>query len=164
MVTEIGKYSKQEIEHNGSVYDVVEIYKHIAAGNKPFQSVVLAYPELRNNPLHAKKVAAKVRIHPYFKARKDATLDIIAARDADLQLNMLDLAFGARSEKVRFDATKDSLDRVHGAADDGSMNKERPILVFNFGVTDGTPQKAVRRVVGEKPARDANEAEVIDVD
>lgn len=163
MANALGKHSPQIVEHSGFEYDVREIYKYLDGKTKVGVAILRAYPKIKDNPKHVSAVAAKVRLHPYFKARKDATLDIIASRDADLQLNMLDLAFGARSEKVKYDATKDSLDRIHGTSDDGAGNGA-PVLIFNFDMSGGGPQKPVRRVVGEKPVRDAQEGEIIDAD
>lgn len=128
--------TKQTIEHSGFQYDVAKIAEYVEAGMPEKQAVREAHPTVP-----AKSVApilAKVRRHPYYLARKEARLAILENKGPELQQNLLDLAFNARSEMVRANTTINALDRVYGnqAADDA----EKPTFVFNFSFGNPTGQ------------------------
>lgn len=129
-----GIIARQEVEHLGFVYDLRDICSKVEAGMKLRDAIEATYPD--TPAARVKSLATKINKHPYYVARKDVSLQIIREKGGDLQQHALNLAFGARSEIVQADMTKDLMNRVYGdagKADDG----ETPTFVFNFDMRTG---------------------------
>ena len=123
----------QQFTHYGQLYSVYDLCEAMDAGVKPKDAVRKLYPSTPKESIGS--IVKKLKLHPYYLARKDIQLSILKEKGADLQMNLLDLAFNARSEMVRYSATSDSLNRVYGEKnqDDGD---DTPKFVFNFNMGD----------------------------
>lgn len=137
------KRTIHRIEHGGQEYTVNEVIELMSKGNKMSTAIQIAYPNLPK--LAVAPLATKIKKHPYFQAYKDASLKLMENQGAALQQNMLDLAFNSRSDMVKFQATKDSLDRVYGEATE--LGGEKPTMVFNFQFGDNPPKVEARTVI-----------------
>lgn len=133
------KMSKQTVELAGFQYEVDKICNVVDEGVELKDAIRTLHPTLP--PKSIPKIVAKVKKHPYYIARKDLELNILAAKGPDLQQNLLDLAFNARSEMVRANTTVDALDRVYGKKD--QQEADKPQFVFNFSFGDPTGKSAV---------------------
>ncbi|MGV9002389.1 MAG: hypothetical protein ACOH18_05555 [Candidatus Saccharimonadaceae bacterium] len=136
------KRTVQRLEHGGQEYLVDVIVDEMNKGHKLSQAIKNCYPDVPAPTYSA--IATKVKKHPYFVAYKEVSLKLISDKSAALQQNMLDLAFNSRSDMIKYSATKDSLDRIHGEAgkDNGA---EKPLLVFNFSF-GGNNQAPIKQV------------------
>lgn len=129
---DLSRRVRQEFTHLGFLYSVTDLCDAIDAGMKPKDAVRHLYPSTPAASLS--RVVSKLKKHPYYIARRDIELAIIREKSADLQTNLLDLAFNAKSEMVRYSATGDALNRIHGdSADDKTDDKPRFVFNFNMG-------------------------------
>lgn len=139
------KRTVHRIEHYGQEYVVDEILELMNQGMKLSAAIKAAYPVLPKASVAP--LAAKIKKHPYFQAYKDASLKLLHDKGAALQQNALDLAFGARSEMVRADMTKDLMNRVYGSAEEAA-DAAKPTMVFNFSFGNNSqPQKVTKEVI-----------------
>lgn len=137
------------IEHSGYQYEVDKVLAYVDAGMSEKQAVRQAYPELPAKSVQP--LLSKIKKSPYYIAKKDVETSILAAKGAELQNNLLDLAFNARSEMVRLGATDSGLDRIYGKKEE---ELQIPTMTFNFSFGDN------QTTVKVKP--DAIEGEVVD--
>lgn len=130
----LAKKIRQEFTHVGFVYDVTDICQAIDEGRKPVEAIKSLYPSVPKASLP--HLVRKLKKHPYYIAKQDLETAILKEAGPKLQMNLLDLAFNARSEMVKFSATDSALDRVYGKEDETSQG-EAPALVFNFNLGGG---------------------------
>lgn len=144
----LGRLTKQEVNHNGFVYDLTEVIDYAEENGVKLKAAFQAiYPKTPLPTVTA--IMPKINKHPYVLARKDASLALLKRKGPDLQQNMLDLAFKSRSEMVRYNATKDGLDRVYGQAEDPNAGEKAPTLVFNFNMSSGQAPDVRKVIDGE---------------
>ena len=133
---------RQEFTYNGGLYSVTDVCDEIDAGLKPRQALEKLYPTTPKASYT--KILTLLKKHPYYIARQDIQTSILKEHGAKLQMNLLDLAFNAKSEMVRYSATSDGLDRVYGEKDGDKGGESMPSLVFNFNLGNG---QSVRKEV-----------------
>lgn len=134
------KRTIHRVEHYGQEYIVDEVLEQMNQGLKLTAAIKTAYPMVPKESVVS--IAAKVKKHPYFQAYKEASLKLLHDKGAALQQNLLDMAFNARSEMVRYSATTDAMDRVFGKKDEDTSDN-KPTMVFNFSFGDNTPPPKV---------------------
>lgn len=137
------KRTIHRVEHGGQEYVVNDIIDKMSKGHKLSAAIQIAYPIIPKPSVSA--LATKIKKHPYFQAYKDASLQLMQDQGAALQQNMLDLAFNSRSDMVKFQATKDGLDRVYGEANE--VGGDKPTMVFNFAFGTPAPAQPPRVVI-----------------
>ena len=140
------KRTPQRVEHAGQEYLVDKIVDRMNQGHKLSLAIALEYPDVPKASYAS--IATKVKKHPYFIAYKELSLKLIHDKSAALQQNMLDLAFNSRSDMIKYSATKDSLDRIHGEAGKDAA-ADKPAMVFNFSFGDNPPAKPRVIIEGE---------------
>ena len=126
---------RQEFTYNGGLYSVNEICDELDKGTKPRDALAMLYPTTPKGAYT--NIIKRLKKHPYYIARQDIQTAILKEQGANLQMNLLDLAYNSRSEMVRYSATSDALDRVYGEKDGDKGNDESPKLVFNFNLGGG---------------------------
>lgn len=153
----IKRQSAKELVYSGFVYDVAEIADYLDTnGGKLKDAVAALHPDIPKQSILP--ICTKLKRHPYMLARKDASLALLKSQGPKLQQNMLDLAFNSRSEMVKYNATKDGLDRIFGAAEDTGGGNEQPTFVFNFNMGGKEPTAAERA----ESARKVIDGETVD--
>lgn len=134
----------KKINHSGFEYEVDKICNLIDEGVEPKDALRTLYPTLPAKSVQP--ILAKVKKSPYYLARKDLKMNILEAKGPELQNNLLDLAMGARSEMVRFNATDSALDRIYGKKD--AEVQDKPQFVFNFSFKEtGSDGRVPDRVI-----------------
>lgn len=156
---EIASYdlaTRQIVTLNGFEYDVRQLCGLLDTGFDLKAAIKQLYDTLPADSVP--KVAAKVKKHPYYVARQDLQLNIIKSKGAELQQNLLDIAFEGKSERNRLEATNSALDRVYGGTDDtANTGPAKPTMVFNFSF-GATPVKPTSVTV----TNESDDLEVID--
>jgi hypothetical protein len=142
--------TKQTIDHAGFQYEVDKIYSYVAAGMKESDAVHQAYPALPKKSIAP--IIQKVKKHPYYLARKDMELAIMAEKGPELQQHALDLAFNARSQMVQADMTKFAIEKVYKTDQNSDPNKPQFVFNFSFGNAGDKPDTPDRIVVDQDPS------------
>lgn len=132
---QLARRVRQEFSHNGGLYSVTDICDQIDQGLKPREALARLYPSTPKASYS--RIIQKLKKHPYYIARQDIQTAILKEQGANLQMNLLDLAYNSKSEMVRYSATSDALDRVYGEKDGDKGGEEMPKLVFNFNLGGG---------------------------
>ena len=135
------------LDHGGQQYEINKICDLMDGGLDEKSAIRTLYPTVPAASM--KYLVPKVKKHPYYVARKDLKMNILAAKGPELQENLLHIALEGRSERNRLEATNSALDRVYGNAKDEEKNKPQFVFNFSFGGKTETPKLTTEIIEGE---------------